>query len=203
MPKQPEPRGSRDVALQPGLTTAVLVARAKAGDSAAVDALFARHRAVLSHWAHGRLPRGMRELHDTDDLVQEAMQRALKRMDHFEPRRPGSFLAYLCQIVTNLIRDEARRHKRRPHREELLDNVQDGGPTPIEDAIGSDTQRSYERAMERLPEDQRNAVLMRVELGLSYMEIGQELGRPTAEAARLLVTRGLERLAREMNKHPR
>ena len=200
-PKGASPDGPGAEGLQPGLTTAVLVARAKAGDSSAVDALFERHRDVLSQWAHGRLPRGMRDLHDTDDLVQEAMHRALKRVDRFEPRRPGSFLAYLCQIVTNLIRDEARRHKRLPQRGELPEEIQDVGPTPVEDVIGKDTQRSYESAMERLPEDQRKAVLMRVEMGLSYSEIGQELGRPTAEAARLLVARGLERLAKEMNKH--
>jgi RNA polymerase sigma-70 factor, ECF subfamily len=205
MEKKPEGRGSAPDEgaaenLEPGVTTAMLVQRAQAGDSSAVDALFERHRAVLSHWAHGRLPRGMRDLKDTDDLVQEAMHRALKRVDRFEPRRQGSFLAYLCQIVTNLIRDEARRHKSLPQREELPEEIEDGRSSPVEDAIGSDTYRLYQRALERLPEDQRRAVLMRVELGLSYREIGDELGRPTADAARVLVARGLERLSREMNK---
>ena len=208
MEKKPESRESAPGEgaaehLEPGVTTAMLVQRAQAGDPSAVDALFERHRAVLSHWAHGRLPRGMRDLKDTDDLVQEAMQRALKRVDRFEPRRQGSFLAYLCQIVTNLIRDEARRHKSLPQREELPEDIEDGKPSPVEDAIGSDTYRLYQRALERLPEDQRRAVLMRVELGLSYREIGDELGRPTADAARVLVSRGLERLSREMNKGQR
>jgi RNA polymerase sigma-70 factor (ECF subfamily) len=185
------------------VTTAALIERAKSGDSSAVDALFERHRVVLSHWAHGRLPRTMRDLKDTDDLVQEAMHRALKRVDHIEPRQQGSFLAYLCQIVTNLIRDEMRRHKRLPQREELAEEIRDGSPTPVDDAIGSDTYRLYQRALERLPESQRKAVLMRVELGLSYQEIGEELGRPTAEAARVLIARGLERLSREMNQRDR
>ena len=198
------PRDSRvPGSLQPGVTTAILVARAKAGDSSAIDALFERHRVALSHWAHGRLSRKMRDLKDTDDLVQEAMHRALRRVDSFEPRREGSFLAYLCQIVTNLIRDEARRHKSLPRREELPADIEDGSPTPVDDAIGSDTNRRYQRALERLPEDKRRAVLMRVEMGLSYREIGEELDRSTPNAARLLVSRGLERLSREMNKDQR
>lgn len=197
------PEAGTEGDLRPGLTTAILVARAKAGDASAVDALFERHRALLSHWAHGRLPRNMRDLKDTDDLVQEAMHRALKRVNSFEPRREGSFFAYLCQIIANLIRDEARKHKNLPRREDLLEDIEDGKPTPIEDAIGSDTYRQYRRALQRLPEDQRRAVLMRVELGLSYRDIGEELERPTIDAARLLVSRGLERLSREMNKNHR
>lgn len=201
MPKKPATQGpDAQAKLQPGVTTAILVERAKAGDSSAVNALFERHRIVLSRWAHGRLPRGMRDLKDTDDLVQEAMHRALRRVERFEPRRQGSFLAYLCQIVTNLIRDEVRRHRTRPQREELPEDFRDGSPTPVEDAIGNDTHRLYQRALGRLPEDQRKAVLMRVELGLSYREISEELGRPTTDAARVLVSRGLERLSREMNE---
>jgi RNA polymerase sigma-70 factor (ECF subfamily) len=205
MPKNPENRdsaGRTPESLQPGVTTAILVERAQAGDPSAIDALFKRHRTMLSRWAHGRLPRGLRDLKDTDDLVQEAMHRALRRVESFEPRRQGSFLAYLCQIVTNLIRDEARRHRNRPQRKDLHEHIEDGKPTPIEHAIGSDTHQRYRRALERLPEDQRKAVLMRVELGLSYQEIGQELDRPTPNAARLLVSRGLERLAREMKEDP-
>ena len=186
-----------------GLTTAILVARAQAGDSSAIDALFHRHRASLSHWAHGRLPMGLRDLKDTDDLVQEAMHRAFKRVESFEARRQGSFLAYLCQIITNLIRDEVRRHRSRPKREELDEDIADGNPTPVEVAIGTDTYRRYQRALERLPADQRQAVILRVELGLSYKEIGEELSRPTPNAARLLVARGLERLSREMNEEKR
>ena len=189
--------------LQPGVTTAILVERARAGDASAISALFGRHRAPLSRWAHGRLPRGMRDLKDTDDLVQEAMHRALKRVEQFEHRHQGSFLAYLCQIITNLIRDEARKHRKRPQRQEFPEDIEDGRPSPIDDAIGSDTHRRYLRALDRLPEDQRRAVLLRVELGLSYEEIAGELSRPTPNAARLLVTRGLERLSKEMQEAQR
>ena len=201
--KEGRSKGRAPEGSEAGLTTAILVARAQAGDSSAIDALFHRHRASLSHWAHGRLPVALRDLKDTDDLVQEAMHRAFKRVESFEPRRQGSFLAYLCQIITNLIRDEARRHKIRPQREELDEDIADGSPTPAEIAIGTDTHRRYQRALQRLPADQRQAVILRVELGLTYKEIGEELSRPTPNAARLLVSRGLERLSREMNHEGR
>jgi RNA polymerase sigma-70 factor (ECF subfamily) len=83
----------------------------------------------------------------------------------------------------------------------MPEDIVDGKPTPIEDAIGSETHHRYQDALQRLPENQRKAVLLRVELGLSYQEIAEELGRPNANAARQLVSRGIERLSREMNEH--
>ncbi|PYQ57371.1 MAG: hypothetical protein DMF53_22880 [Acidobacteria bacterium] len=47
------------------------------------------------------------------------------------------------------------------------------------------------------PED-REVILARLELGLSYQQIAQSLGRPSADAARVAVSRALLRLAREM-----
>src|SRR5690348_8403922 len=70
-------------------TTFDLVERVKAGDDRALDVLFARHLAPLRRWASGRLPRWTRDLMDTDDIVQETVFRAIKRIDRFEARHEG------------------------------------------------------------------------------------------------------------------
>ena len=53
----------------------------------------------------------------------------------------------------------------------------------------------YEKALEKLNSNQREAVIMRVELGSSYEEIAEVLGSPSRNAARMVVSRGLVQLA--------
>jgi len=52
-------------------TTIQLLARARQGDSAALEEVFARAIPLLTRWARGRLPRWARDMVDTDDLVIE------------------------------------------------------------------------------------------------------------------------------------
>ena len=97
-------------ASQAGLdSTFALVERVKGGDREALDRLFTRFMPSLRRWASGRLPRWSRDLMDTDDLVQETVIRAVKRIDHFESRHEGALQAYLRQAIVNRIRDEVRR----------------------------------------------------------------------------------------------
>jgi RNA polymerase sigma-70 factor (ECF subfamily) len=181
-------------------STAVLLRRAQGGDTAARDALLRRHLPLLRRWAHGRLPRGARDLAETDDLVQSALLRALDHLEAFEPRHEGAFFAYLRQILINGIRDEVRRAARRPGRVELPDSLAAPGPSLLEETLGSAALATYERALAALPEEQQQAVILRIELGLSHQEIAEALGKPTANAARMTVSRALVRLAEAMDE---
>src|SRR5262245_49123460 len=89
-------------------STFTLIERARAGDPQALEWLFTRHRKPLQRWASGRLPKWARELSDTNDLVQETLLHAFKRIGEFEPRRVGALQAYLRQAVLNRIREELR-----------------------------------------------------------------------------------------------
>src|SRR5262249_49321729 len=75
-------------------SSVVLFERIRAGDARARETLVKRFHPVLLQWAHGLLPVGVRDLNETDDLVNKALLRALKHLEEFEPRRPGAFLAY-------------------------------------------------------------------------------------------------------------
>src|SRR6476660_1739651 len=83
-----------------------LLERARAGDESALNALMARHLPRLRRWASGRLPRWVRDIADTQDLVQETLLQTFKGIDRFEARGEGAFQAYLRQGVLNRIRDE-------------------------------------------------------------------------------------------------
>ena len=179
-------------------TTFDLVERAKNGDSDALNELFARYLPPLRRWASGRLPRFTRDLMDTDDLVQETVFRAVKRMDRFEARHEGALQAYLRQAVVNRIRDEVRRARRAPVSEMLDDNAPDVAASPLETAIGAQALECYEAALARLRPEERQAIVARVEMDGSYQEVARALGKPSADAARMAVSRALLRLAEEM-----
>ena len=190
-------------ATQPGLdSTFDLVQRAKAGDREAVDRIFARHLPALRRWASGRLPRWTRDLMDTDDLVQETVVRAVKRIESFEPRHEGALQAYLRQAIVNRIRDEVRRSARAPVSAVLDDNEADRAASPLDEAIGHEAVERYEAALARLRPEEREAIVVRVEMDGSYQEVAEALGKPSADAARMAVSRALLRLAEEMNRGP-
>ena len=188
------------------LITGALVQRAKAGDERALSELMARYRPRLERWASGRLPLYARSLLDTSDLVQETLLKAIEGLDRIEVRGPGFFQAYVRQAVLNRIRDQVRWSKRRPvpggATDGVPEDVRDAAPSPLESAIGSDLLRRYEAALERLTEEERQLLHLRIELDFDYDEIAAVTERNSRDAARMAIQRALRRLA-EMMGHER
>lgn len=180
-----------------------LLARAKAGDRQALDALIARYLPRLRRWAHGRLPVWARDLAETQDLVQETVFRAFRQVERFEICGEGALQAYLRQALINRIREEIRRAGRRPQATALDSQAEDAGPSPLEAAIGREAVERYESALSRLRPEDREAIIGRLELGLTNDELADTLGKPTPNAARMAVERALLRLAKEMRQPPK
>ena len=179
--------------------TADLLGRAQAGDEEALDHLFARHIPLLKRWAAGRLPRWARQLADTSDLVQETVIATMRNIPSFQARGDGDLQAYLRQALINRVRNEMRRALAKPAAAAIDSQLPYEGTSPLEAAIGSQTLERYEAALARLSEEEREAVVMRVEFGLSYADIAEALGKGSADAARMAVVRALQKLAREMD----
>jgi len=181
-----------------GDSTPDLLLRVRSGDGVAATRLYQRYQPTLRRLAHGRLPPTMRDLLDTDDLVQETLVIAFKRLEDFEYRREGAFLAYLRQILFNQLRQEIRRHSTRPGNAPLVDVHPAPGESPEDVVSWLETFDRYEQALQTLGEQQREAVIMRVEFGFEYQEIAGALGKSSANAARMSVVRGVTRVARIM-----
>jgi len=182
-------------------TTALLLERARNGETMAREELAGRYLVLLRRWAHGRLPAKVHGFVDTDDLVQSTLARAFRRLDEFEPRGEGAFLAYLRQILLNQVRDEARRSRRTPEQVGLSDDLPAAGRSPVEEAIGSERLAGYESALTQLTENQRDAVIMRIELGYRYREVADAMQLSSANAARMLVARALLHLGELLKEH--
>ena len=181
-----------------GETTSRLLERARDGDRHAIDELFARSLPILRRWASGRLPANARDLVDTHDLVQETLLRTFKKLDTFEARGEGALQAYLRQALLNRIRDEIRRTRRRGDHDEIDSAVPDLGPSPLESVIGASALDRYERALAQLKPADREAIILRLELGFSYEEVAAALNKPTVGAARKMLERAVVRLAEIM-----
>lgn len=181
-------------------STTVLLRRIWQGDARARDQLAQAYLPVLKRLAHGRLPACTRGLVDTGDVVSTALQKGIAHLDQFEPRREGAFLAYLRQILLNEIRTEIRRAKARPIAGALDTDHASADPSPLEALIGSELLERYETGLERLTPEQREAVVLRLEFGLSHRSLAEKMDLPSEDAARMLVARGLARLARELKE---
>ena len=175
-----------------------LIVRARAGDEAALNALCERYLPRLQRWAHGRLPPSVRGALDTHDLVQLTLTGVVRQIHTFELRHEGAFQAYVRQSLLNRVRDEARRGQRRGAPEPLDGEYPSGESSPLEELIGREALERYDAAMERLRPPDREAIIGRIELGLSYAELAAALGKPSAAAAHMAVRRALVRLAEEM-----
>lgn len=179
-------------------TSLELLQRAQRGDREAIDVLVERYRPRLVRWASGRLPAVARDLTETQDLVQETLAAAFRKIEGIEIRGEGTLQAYLRQALLNRIRMEIRRVRRRPPGVPLDAELETGEPSPLEAAIGRQAVDDYERALGTLRAEDRELVIARVEFGLSNAEIARAFGKPTVNAARMALQRALLRLIAEM-----
>ena len=104
------------------------------------------------------------------------------------------------QAILNRIRDELRRAGSHAPSIELDPHSPDPGASPFEHAVGAEMAERYEAALTSLSDDDREAIVARVELGGTYEEVAIALGKPSADAARMAVGRALLKLAEGMGR---
>ena len=160
-----------------------------------------RYLPRLSRWASGRLPRWARDLSDTDDLVQDTLIRSVANLGHFEAQGRGRAAGLPARRgdEPHSRRDPPASAARR--RSAPLDStIAADGQSPLEAAIGARRWRSTTARSSGSTPETREAVIARIEMGCSYAEIAELMGKPSADAARMTVSRALVRLAEEMRR---
>jgi RNA polymerase sigma factor (sigma-70 family) len=177
-----------------------LLERARKGDRDALEGLCGRYVPRLRRWARGRLPGPARDLLDTDDLVQEAVVNTIRHLGTFDPEHPSSFQAYLRRAIINKIRNEIRRTARRPAVAPMTGEELGTDPSPLDIAAGQETTARYRAALARLTEDDQEAIVARLEMGCTYAEVADLVGKSSEDSARMALARALVRLAKEMKR---
>ena len=158
---------------------------------------FGEQLAALLHQMR-RFARGLaRDPADGDDLCQATLERALKSADQWQE---GTRLdAWIYRIMRNLWIDETRSRNRRSQTfapEAEGDAIGTAGDAAIEAVVELG---NVDRALARLPLEQREAVLLVVVEGLAYGEAAAVIGCPIGTLTSRLV-RGRAALLRELGE---
>ena len=154
-----------------------LITRVLAGDRAAFETLYDRYSATVFGLALRML--GDREV--AEDAVQEIFWRAWRRLASFD--RSRAFAPWLFGIAHNYCIDELRRRKVRPQSvyedddHPILSDIPDDVDVS-ESAILTEQSRIVRDALDQLPEEQRQALLLAYFGGLTQQEIAARLGNP-------------------------
>ena len=146
-----------------------------------------------------------RDDHDAEDLVQAAYLRALKSFDGFHG---ANSRAWLLTIVRNACYTWLQQKRARGPAVAFDEGIHGAGSDaadPEKSLLSEDQRRSVQRAVEALPLDLREVVVLRELEGLSYKEIAQIVAIPMGTVMSRLA-RARERLqqllAPRMNKEP-
>ncbi|MBL8842287.1 MAG: sigma-70 family RNA polymerase sigma factor [Planctomycetes bacterium] len=184
--------------------TETLLKRARAGDAAAFEQLFALHGERLRRSARAKVPAALRGRIDDSDVVQEALVDAVTHLDSFEARGEGSFRRWLSALLRNrllmTIQHCLGRKKRDARREQRLDSdtaskasglrLASPQSSPSAAAMRGERRRQLERALATLPADYAQVLrLVRLE-EKSIAEAAAAMGR-TENAVKKLLARAL------------
>jgi RNA polymerase sigma factor (sigma-70 family) len=167
------------------------------------EALIERCLPALKRWAHGRIPAAARGRFETHDLVQEAVLHLIARSQAFEPTTAEATLAYLRKTVLNLVRDEARRLARRPASSELTDDLPEAAESPLDRLILEQTYEHYRQALATLKPRDRILIIASLEKDWSVQDITDRLPMKSVPATRVALSRGLQRLAKQLKASAR
>lgn len=160
------------------MTETHLVARAQQGDLPAFEELVKKYQREIYHLA-------CRIVHDAEEARDMAQQTFLQAYVHIRNFRHRSrFRTWLFRIAINQCYNFLKSRKKFGDPVDSQDLNLTGEDNPQEGLVAAEERRRLYAALERLPAKQRAVLTLKLEGGLSYQEISQELGG-TAGAARV------------------
>ena len=185
--------------------TGSLVARAKSGDTDALNELFARYHKLMVEIARRKLGSRLRLKEEPDDLAQTTFREATRDFGNYRYRGEGSLVRWLVQILQNKIRDRAEFYgatKRDLARERAMEVAPSGDleamptlePESKDLSVTMQVQRdeNYDhlrRALAELTPEHRQAIALVFFQGLQLREAGEAMGGKSEDAVRMMLKR--------------
>lgn len=152
-----------------------LIARFLAGEDAAFDAIFDRHRALV----FGVLRQLLGDDPELDDVVQNTFLEVFRSLPNFEGRSKLS--SWVARIALNMGYAQLRHRKRRPHdynTSDLTEDLIEQGSVadPEQRASAGEAERRVRRILRRMPEKRRTVFLLAELQGLPPADVAEVLG---------------------------
>lgn len=173
-----------------------------AQDREAFDRLFASQRGRIEVLLQARIPAAARARVDVDDVIQETYMRAFRRLARMPGMPPDVFRRWIVHIALRELRRVYERHLGAQKRDARQDrHVEDAGQLRA-DGIGTPSRLVARResveiladALQALPEDYREVILLRDFHELPVATVALRLGR-TSRAVEMLYHRAMLRLS--------
>jgi RNA polymerase sigma-70 factor (ECF subfamily) len=169
----------------------------RAGDMDAFESLFRRYRGPLFNF----LLRRVRDRGRAEELYQHSWSKVIERSGEF--RGESKFSTWLYTIARNACIDHQRKMKFRGHASldenrdgaghPMVERVANPGLSPDQLAAGGALRNRIARAVEALPEEQKEVFLLRQLQGMAFKDIAEVLGVP-ANTVKSRMRYALERL---------
>ncbi|MDP4590031.1 MAG: RNA polymerase sigma factor RpoE [Burkholderiaceae bacterium] len=161
---------------------AALVTRVQQGDKKAFDLLVLKYQRKIIRL----LSRMIRDQNEIEDVAQEAFIKAYKALPQF--RGDSAFYTWLYRIAINTARNWLSQNSRRPSSPNMnvsendetfseIDNLTDSH-TPEAEMVSREIAASVNQTIESLPEELRQAIVMREIDGMSYEDIALAMSCP-------------------------
>ena len=152
-----------------------------AGEAPAFEVIYSRHRGPLFRY----MMRQVREHGTAEELYQDVWQKVISARQRYRP--DAKFSTWLYQIAHNRLADHWRALAHRPPPPEDAVERAEREPdpqTPERQLSAFEERRRLQLALEELPPDQREVVMLRLEQELSLEEIGEitGVGRETVKS---------------------
>lgn len=194
------------------LAEEALVAKAVAGDAAALESLLVGRHEQLMRYIERSVPASLQAKVSAEDLLQQTYLQAFKSIGSFEPKGPGAFFAWLKTIASRKLID-ATRSRGREHLVgqtpatpgsgsqssygSLLGKVAESGAGARTTAMNDELRGAFHVALANLQDNYREVVQLRYLDDLSLEEVAERLGITTG-AARGLCHRARQALRDEI-----
>ena len=186
-----------------------LIASARAGDETALGRLLEKYRNYLTLLARFHLRRRLRAKLDASDLVQEAFLGASRDFPQFRGDSDKAFTAWLRQILANVLANIVRHYEGTQQRdvrlEKRLEEQLEQSSLAMAQALvapqASPSQHASRRelavllaeALERLPDEERELLILRHFEGMTFHVVAERLGR-TLDSVKKMWPRALSHL---------
>ncbi len=160
--------------LSKSLTDVELVRHYTNGNEQAFELLLHRHKRKV--WSHIFLMVRDREV--TEDLFQDAFIKVVHHLKEGRYNEEGKFLPWVMRIAHNLVIDHFRRNKKMPlvRSTDVYDvfaTHSQPGKNVEEQLVNLQIDADVRNLIDRLPPEQKEVVVMRTYLGMSFKEIAE------------------------------
>jgi RNA polymerase sigma-70 factor (ECF subfamily) len=196
-------------------TSGELLRRAREGNADAAGALMELYRGYLTILTRTQIGRRLQGKADPADLVQETFLEAHKHIGRFRGQSEIEFLSWLRTILAAVVSNHVRHYLGTQQRDARLEQalvveldntsgvLQRGlmaaDSTPSRQAANRETLLLLANALEQLPDDYRQVIMLRHLEGLPFADVAERMNRTVASVQNLWV-RALKRMKQSVGE---